>query len=457
MRLSSLPVTLVLALGLVAVACGPGASSDDDGGGRPDGGGDSPDAYQGTPATLSGRVWFPNQAPGQAAPGEEIPVFGAQIYLSVNRPPPIPQTVYCERCDDAPAGTVYSSHDGSFQLIGIPGTYWLVIQKAQFRLEQQITLGAGDLVLPASQTTLPSHHDPDNGAWIPRIAIALGSSDQIEDVLGKAGLGEFNTQTNRFVSGGGEVDVYNYGTTPSPGNVGVTRELFTDLARMRQYHLILFPCSTSMTSMPELSNETYLQNIRRYVNEGGKLYVTDWSGEAMDRPFPPQIRLGDPGADSVGTYDPQALTGTLSVLGDADGSSYTSNDAEVVDGDLNAWLGLQFGPAPNNPTPSIFNPNSFQVTGNWNWIAGLTSVQVGVDDDDLPIYDDPKTWVVGSRSAGGGKNPLSVTFEPTGCGRVMYSTYQTANGSHRGLYPQERVLLYLIMEIGVCQSGPIVN
>ena len=53
------------------------------------------------------------------------------------------------------------------------------------------------------------------------------------------------------------------------------------------------------------------------------------------------------------------------------------------------------------------------------------------------------------------RRPFTVTFEPTGCGRVLYSAYHTTDFPHLGLVPQERVLLYLIMEIGVCTMDPI--
>ena len=211
-------------------------------------------------------------------------------------------------------------------------------------------------------------------------------------------------------------------------------------------------------SYRELRDEANLRNIRTYINEGGKLYVTDWSGEAMDAPFPPQIELGDSGADTVGTYDPVALTGSVSTFGSSDGSYYDSEDAEAVDSDLNQWLGLQSGPTPDSLEVSVFDPNHFVVEGNYNWIRSLSSVLVGSDGEGLPIYDQPKAWVIGSGpDTNGQKLPLSVTFQPTGCGRVLYSTYQTANGHHSGLYPQERVLLYLIMEIGVCSTVPVVE
>lgn len=450
MRKLRLVFAVVLACSLPA--CGPSTGSngdDDDDTPTVDAGPGQPDAYQGPVTQITGRVWFPNQAPGLAPAGEEIPVFGAMIYLSSARPDPIPQQVYCEKCVDAPASAQFSEHDGSFQISAVPGTYWLVIQKGQWRLEQQITVGDAPIDLPAASTMLPASHDPDNGAWIPKMAIVLGTNDNIEDVLGKIGVGNFNPSTNDFLDGGTEITVFSTSQSAT----------YFSLDEMRKYHIMFFPCNTGMSGVAELNNETYRKNIRTYVNEGGKIYVTDWSGEVMDRPFPPQIQLGDSGTDSQGTYDPQTLDGTVTVSGDSDGSSYTSNDAEAVDPDLNQWLGLQTGPTPNNPTPAQFTPDNFQVVGNWNWIAQLTSVQVGVDNENLPVYDDPKVWLEGSGafSAPPGKLPLSVTFEPTGCGRVLFSTYQTANGQHPGIYPQERVLLYLIGEIGVCSDAPIVE
>ncbi|MCA9682099.1 MAG: hypothetical protein KC457_07870, partial [Myxococcales bacterium] len=51
-----------------------------------------------------------------------------------------------------------------------------------------------------------------------------------------------------------------------------------------------------------------------------------------------------------------------------------------------------------------------------------------------------------------GPNPLTISAE-YGCGKLMFTTYHMAEGSdtYIGLTPQELVLLYLILEIGVCQ------
>lgn len=436
---------------LVAVACGPDARE------TLVDGGVGTDADPLARAYVSGRVWAPNQGPGQAAPGQEIPVFGASVYLATERPPPIPEGVYCEQCLTLPSGGVASNHDGTFTVGRAPGTYWLVIQKGQFRLDQQITIGTGTLDLPPSQTTLPSEHDPAAGKFIPKIALVLGGSDPVETIMGKIGLGTMNG--NAFASAGGELDLYGYGFS-SLDTVGDFADLVNDPAKLAEYHVIFFPCSTSVSTFnADLNNQAgALRNLRQYIADGGKMYVTDWSGEVSDRPFPPQITMGGSGTDTTGTYDWQTLSGTITSAGDSDNSYYDSPDAEVLDDDLAAWLGMQTGPLPGDPTPTPYNPDAFPITGSWNWIASVQPYPRGLDPDTGLVVDDvPKVWVQGSGSGTAGKKPMTVTFEPTGCGRVLYSVYQTATYEHAGLTAQERILLYLIMEIGVCTDQIIVE
>ncbi len=95
--------------------------------------------------------------------------------------------------------------------------------------------------------------------------------------------------------------------------------------------------------------------------------------------------------------------------------------------------------------PGVANASSMEVSGNWNHIEKVRSVDLGVlDEEGNPVIDEPK-------------KPLTVTFEPAGCGRVLYSTYHTTHNTHSGLMRQERILLYLIMEIGVCNGDPIIE
>src|SRR5687768_16219615 len=93
----------VLTFGLSTLfACGPGGRNDGTGGdddGSGSGSGDCP-----TCATLTGKVWAPKWGPGEAAPGQEIPIFGATIYVTDTKPQPIPQQTFCEAWVDTPQG-----------------------------------------------------------------------------------------------------------------------------------------------------------------------------------------------------------------------------------------------------------------------------------------------------------------------------------------------------------------
>jgi hypothetical protein len=344
----------------------------------------------------------------------------------------------------------------------VANTYWLVIQKGQFRLEQQIVVGPDQTVtLTAEETTLPSVHDPDNGMWVPRIALASGLFDDMEDIMGKMGLGEVDA-SGKFVasSAAGAFDVYSNGGAIDGVAIGSLADLVGSLEAMLNYHIIFIPCSGS-SNTAALDDPNVLANIRDYVNAGGKLYVTDWSGEWSDNVFPAQVELYDGGSAGTDTpanaYDPLTGTWDTSLFGDADGSPlYTSDDAEAIDTDLHTWLQGQRGPTASGGE-STYNPSSMSFVGNWNHIENLETVEIGEDEKGLPIFDEPYAFIIGSDGLGAGKKPLTVTFEPTGCGRVLYSTYHTTETTHTGLVPQERVLLYLIMEIGVCKSGPIVD
>jgi len=403
-------------------------------------------------AAVTGTVWAPGNAPGMVPPGHEIPVAGAMVYLGLIKPDPIAQAVECLPCTQAPPSAQITDAKGAFELHPAPGTYWLVVQKAQFRFEQQITI-TGPQALGPELTTLPSIHDPDHGKWIPHIALASGDYDAMESILGKMGIGAVGADGS-FVtpSAVGAFDVYSNGGAIDKVAKGKLTDLVGDLEKMLTYHIIFIPCAGDW-NRAALRDPANLRNIREYVRAGGRLYVTDWSGEWADNVFPEQIELRGRVDTPASAYDPGADRWYPRQFGNADGSpSYSSPDAEAVDPDLAAWLDGQVG---GYGWP--IDAQAFLVEGNWDHIKGLHDVQVGVDEEGQPVIDSPKPYVVGSDGTAGGKKTLTATFEPTGCGRVLYSTYHTTESIHLGLEPQERVLLYLLLEIGVCKDDPVVD
>ena len=408
-------------------------------------------------------MWAPGLAPGMTAPGEEIPVSGAAVYVTSTRPAPIPSGVYCEPCQAVPHGAVLTDSRGAFELPGaMPGKKWLVIQKAQFRLEQEIEVTATDIVLTDAQTTMPSEMDPQNGKWIPRVAIAAGSYDHLESIFGKMGIGTVDASGN-YTATSGKLDLFDNGGNTLGASAGTLAQLAADPVKLASYHIVFVPCSGD-SNIAALRDQNVLKNLRDYVKKGGKLYVTDWSGEWMDNVFPEQIQLGESFGGFGDQIDTPATAYALasdswntSQFGTADGDAYDSDDADAVDPGLAAWLGAQSGPSPTGTGP--YNAHRFSAVDNWNFIETLHPVQVGTANGQ-PVMDMPKTWVTGSNGGGlgggGSRHALTVSFEPAGCGRVLFSTYHTTESTHAGLYPQERILLYLIMEIGTCSDNPVI-
>ncbi|MCA9710147.1 MAG: hypothetical protein KDK70_30185, partial [Myxococcales bacterium] len=292
-------------------------------------------------------------------------------------------------------------------------------------------------------TSLPAVNDPASGLYIPRIAVGYASYDRLEDALGKFGLGQtsISFMEENLVPGTEPFDIWDNGG--SPGFDGFTSQgtfdqLISDPTRLDDYHIIFVPCSSD-TYLSSLDNAR-IQNIRDWVAAGGRWYVADWSNEWFEHVFP----------------DYQTLDGEPN---NADGGVYDSN-ANVLDADLLAWL--QALPAPLkdiNPLNDESHPTLFDLPGfvttvdNWSVIEQTLPVLV---DDGMGGQVDVghKIWLEGS-GGGFGVHPLTVTGT-FGCGRIQFTSYHTAEFfDYVGLSPQELILLYTILEIGVCQENPL--
>jgi hypothetical protein len=459
--LSTRAVIISLALALALGACGPGSR----GGSGADAG---PDAQTSDFAFLTGTVWAPGNARGQAPDMQEIAIAGALVSAAQVAPPAPPDGVYCDACQEITGFGTRTDARGAFELAMPAGTYVLTIQKGQFRLDQTITVAARERrALGAAETTLPSTHDPAAGRWTPRIALATSAYDSIEDVLGKLGLGTLDAQ-GVLATKGDHIDY-----VAGPGGrtditTGTLEGLMLDLEAMKRYHVIFIPCGESNPASALFSNPVVRENVRAYVAAGGKLYVTDWSAEWADVPFPGFIRFESAhdttsptctGMCPAGTSGPDCCADGDD--GSGSGEGYASHHTRTADDTLTAWLDGQYGPvytAAEAIGRGEVDEEDFIVLGSHNRIVELPTVELGTDDMGQLVTETAHVWVEGGYGpTAPPEHPLTVTFEPNGCGRVMYSTYHTAETAHLGLLPQERVLLYLIMEIGECKDGPIVD
>ena len=411
----------LLAAGVVALvaACGsssrPGFGTGDGSGGPGGGGGDgdggngfgtgpNPDAAIGTPAVvahLTGKV---------VAPEGTIPISGALIYLAGTTPPPIPSGVYCDKCVELTPTTpyTYSKADGTFDLGAFStGPQTLVVQKGQFRRAWPIQVAGPTQVVPQKSTTLPGKSDPAAGDDIPKMAVVQARWDAIEVSLAKLGLGQ-------VVTSGGIIPM----TTVKNASFDIVNtSLLSDATKLAQYNIVFAGCSfsegtTCSTSQPA-GNSKVQKNLQDYVAKGGKLYTSDYSYELMRQPWPGFVHWdGESGA-----------------LGSAcQGDAYDAT-AQVSDPGLSSWL-----TAIGEPTPTLKQ--------SWTSISSV-SAQMGTDQNGKAAMITPKVWMSGNNK------PMTVSFQ-NGCGRVLFSTYHTEGDGASALLAQEKALLYVLLEVGVC-------
>jgi hypothetical protein len=328
---------------------------------------------------------------------------------------------------------VESAPDGTFQLHVAPGNYYLVVHKGQFRRVRSITVpeGGGPVSIDPELTTLPN--DYGEGDTIPHMALvwALEGGDHIEDVLAKLTMGTEGAD-HRLQIGTQVFDLYNIAPYPD------VNTLYNDLDLMLSYHIIFFPCTiwpggdTLADPVAPLENEYVRENIRAFVAAGGKLYATDMMYDVFEQPMPEYVDIcGDDATPNAGDHEAWAHTETA--------SGWTSYGYSV-DGNLSAWLdAIGVG------------STGIQFRGNFVWIEDLLKFPDPPSVDPFP----PHVWVQGDFVLEPSRIlPLTITY-PYHAGKVLFSTYHTVgdesgSSGHAGIYPQEYVLVYLIMEIGVC-------
>jgi hypothetical protein len=374
-------------------------------------------------ATLQGTVFAPNM---------QLPISGALVYLTDEPVEPIPDEVYCAACVELDCETpfVLTGPDGSFSLPAVAGPgQQLVVQKGQFLRVVDFDVAVGNNVVPPAQSNLPGQWNPAAGMWIPRIAVYDADPDRVFNVLAKFGLGQ--------VSANGELVQGTEQFTLIDGDADQGGTL-DNLASMSAYHIMFVPCaSTKYWASAPTVTPARAQTIRDYVEAGGKWYATDHSNEYIAEPFPNYQDFHNPGMPDL-----QPAYQSISI---------------VVDTDLLAWL-QALPPAlkdigGGNPTLNMLPAITTQL--NYSGIEAIHEVIVQ-DEMGEDVDVGHHSWVEGPCSSCSNPNqqrPMAISGQ-YGCGRMMYSTFETSSVAHQGLNPQELVLLYMILEIGVCFSEP---
>jgi hypothetical protein len=403
----------VVALGCVALVVGAACGSNRDGfdNGTSSGssnGGPNPELGKDKPGdagppqsigTLTGKVVMPEGT---------IPLSDALVYLTSERPGPIPKEAYCDKCValDSFAFT-YSKPDGTFELPAYQaGTQWLVVQKGQFRRFRSIEVKTGTQTVPQPLTTLPGMTNDDVGDTTPRMLLMPGQWDHIDKSLKKIGVTDFE----KFEPG---LNLSAYDAK---------------LKEFPKYHIIFFPCTGTVNSNGgsgpacSVSVDPKMRDAAKdFVARGGKLYVSDWSYE--------YVRQGWPGAVS--------WVGETSTIGSGCQPGGADSPAQFDDKSLNDWM-------------SAIGEGNATLKAAWSTIASVKPFP-SLDENGKSFTQTPKVWA--SVKQASGTHPATVSFQDR-CGRVLYSTYH-AEGSDSvfgqgDFLAQEKALMHILLEVGVC-------
>ncbi len=391
-----------------------------DGNGDGDGGGsnDIPDGWSGAGVTLTGRVMSPTG---------EFPIAGALVFLTQTTPAPIPSGVYNYECDNM-TGTPYalSKADGTWTIEDAPaGSYKIVTRKGNFRRIRDIEMVADtDQAVPEDVTTLPSAHSADARDTIPSFAVVKVTPDVSYNLLGKFGLGQMNG--GELILNSARFHLYE-DSMFGGGGLPSTQALFDNGGKLDDYHMIFLPCYASAVGVQYVNQ--HVQMLRDYVAKGGKIYNSCTASLWSEAPFPQYIEFYD--SDATNKFD----------IGRRTSSDYTTQ-GKVNDQGLADWI------------PIVTNGND---PNNLSFFKGYVTIDNTVDVDDGHGLEEnggvvkPYTWVTDVGQQYGG-SPLMVTYNYD-YGKVFYSVYETSSGSPT-ITAQEFVLLYVILEVGVCTNLP---
>ncbi len=384
--------------------------------------------------SVSGKVFAPN--------GTD-PLYNVLVYVPNSTVEPFVDGVAVPHCScgsdvsGSPLVSTATGVDGSFTLTNMPvGTdIPLVIQNGRWRRQFVIPSVAAcvDTALPtapgATQIRMPQTHLEGD---IPRMGFVTGALDALECVLRKIGIAdtEFSDPTGtgrvRFYQGDGSPGATYSASTPGEDQLWGTQ------AEINAYDMVYFACQGS-----PYTQTTAAQNIViDYANAGGRVFATHYSYVWLynDSPFS-TTATWTPDDPALFTNDPE--NGTIN-------QTFPKGLA------LAQWL-------------EVLYPTSTLGTIQLNTLRNDFSAVVAPSSMWISITDSYYTNV-----------PMHYTFDtPVGtpaasqCGRVLYSDFHVEDQEFftqptfpaecvtTGMTPQEKMLEFMIFDLGSCVSAPI--
>jgi hypothetical protein len=422
---------------------------------------------------LTGRVITPGRDNADTA--NQVGVPNAFVYIVRNNDlgdlPPIATGIpangtSCDRCADQDLGPILASATsdatGAWTISGnvpVGAEFLLVTKVGKFRRASRVTVPANaacesttlSTAVANNPTRLPRDLDDGLAVNIPRIAVSTGQIDAMECVFEKIGIA--HDQFDNF-GGVARIHLYRGGNNTAAGariDDSTPREsaLYDTIGRMEQYDLIVADCEGQTFSANPPAGQR--NNIRNYVNRGGRLFASHLSYSFLN-------------GNGTGVYPDGAADFTTGLGPSASwDTNYTAN------GNLNTSGTGQVSVGRANASDNI---DEFA-----DWM-----INEGVIDDEADTFNitDPRSLAtdLGEHSeefvhrTNGNERTQQFAFntpygapDDAACGRVAYTGFHVAatGGENTpfatsvfpdhcagNLTDQEKVLLYMLFDLGVC-------
>ena len=377
--------------------------------------------------SLSGKVYDPSGT---------VPLYNAIVYVPNAELAPFTEGITCDKCGTTPSGkpitTALTDSHGDFTLKNVPVGVDVPLVMQIGRWRRKITIPAAnvkqcsDSKLDAAVTRLPRTKAEGE---IPRIAISTGNADSLECFVRK--LGVETEMTNP--GGAGRVHLYQGKRTNADGSkiddaTPASNTLWDDAAKLKNYDMVILSCEGAENAATK--SAAARANIKDYLDKGGRLFASHYHYE--------WFKNGSTPLPSTATWKTNADDAATSVNVD------TSFAKGVAFGE---WLDeVKASTAPKSGIVPVteLRQNVTQVPG-----AGG-----GPDTSRRWLYTPtgPKFY---SFNTPIGTKPAEQ------CGRGVYTDIHVSSGDAQGgtfpanctttgFTPQEKALLFLMMDLASC-------
>ena len=265
-----------------------------------------------------------------------------------------------------------------------------------------------------------------------RMAVVTGSFDSVQNVLAKLGFGTLDASGLQLVLGSEQFDLFD-GDDTLPASYPEFVALFQDgdssgRPDIFNYAIVFLNCGLDESVGADPAR---LQILRDYVEQGGRLYVSDLAYDFVEQVFPQYVdfegsagtaaaspetvgaaELGETDITSAATLDPQLQAWLGGVTCGSGGSCLNANGTATIEGFLSGWAVMAGAHASA--------PSNVRV-----WVSG-------------PVTFDGQATAV--------NRPLTVGFN-VGSGRVTYTSYHNEPFGAVGFVAVERILQFLVFEL----------